>query len=197
MHRISPASSRGARTLRRQRGTVLVEAALILPLLIMLAMGTIEYGMAWRDRLSVQSSVRSSVRTGASLGNDAQADYNILQNLKSGMGSRFSNTTRIVVYNASAADGSVPSGCLSGSVAGVCNVYVAADASLASTSFGCGAGAKDALWCPTTRVTNIDASGGLDYLGVYITYNHGLITGSFGSGSLTIKDSAVMRVEPQ
>lgn len=197
MRRTPPGSPRVSRPQRRQRGTVLVEAALILPLLIMLAMGTLEYGMAWRDRLSVQSSVRSAVRTGVSLGNDSQADYNILQNLKAGMGSRFSNTTRIVVYKSTATDGAVPSACLSGSVSGVCNSYVAADASLASTSFGCVAGAKDTSWCPTTRVTNIDASGGLDCLGVYITYNHGLITGSFGSGSLTIKDGAVMRVEPQ
>lgn len=190
------ARARGA--MGRERGTVLVEAALILPVLIMLAMGTIEFGMAWRDRLGVQNAVRSAARTGASLANDPQADYNMLQMLKAGLGTKFTNTTRIVIYNATAANGAVPSTCLTGSSqSGVCNVYTAADASLASTSFGCGAGDVDTAWCPTGRNTDLASSSGPDYIGVYVTFNHGLITGSFGSGNMVIKDNAVMRAEPQ
>ena len=182
---------------RKQRGTVLVEAALIMPLLIMLAMGTIEFGLGWRDRVGVQTTVRAAARTGATLGSDSQADYNILQMLKSGLGTNYTKTTRIVIYKASAADGAVPSACLSGtSQTGVCNVYVASDMTKASTSFGCGTGTIDTAWCPTSRISNISNTSGLDYLGVYIAFNHTLITGSFGTGSITIKDNVVMRVEP-
>jgi Flp pilus assembly protein TadG len=182
---------------RRQRGTVLVEAALIMPVLILLAMGTVEFGFAWRDRVDVQTTVRSAVRAGSSLSNDPQADYNILQMLKAGFGSRITNTTKIVIYKASATNGAVPTACLTSSQTGVCNVYTAASASLATSSFGCGTGAVDSAWCPNTRVVDIASASGPDYLGVYIAFNHGMITGSFGGGNLSIKDSAVMRLEPQ
>ena len=183
---------------RRDRGTVLVEAALIMPVLIMLAMGTIEFGMAWRDRLSVQNATRAGARAGATLSTDAQSDYNILQSVKSGLGTKFTSASMIIVYKASAADGSVPSACLaSGSQSGACNVYTTADLSAASGSFGCGAGAKDTSWCPTSRNADMLSTNGPDYVGVYVTFAHGMITGSFGNGNLTIKDSAVMRLDPQ
>lgn len=182
---------------RNDRGTVLVEAALIMPVLILLAMGTIEFGMAWRDRLSVQNASRAGARAGASLATDAQTDYNILQSVKSGLGTKYTSATKIIVYKASASDGALPSACLSGSQSGVCNVYATADLSASSSNFGCGAGAKDTSWCPTSRNADVTSANGPDYVGVYITFAHGLITGSFGSGNLTITDTAVMRLEPQ
>jgi hypothetical protein len=191
----APRAQHGAR--RAQRGAVLVEAALIMPVLIMLAMGTIEFGLGWRDRVGVQTSVRAAARTGATLGSDSQADYNILQMLRSGLGNDYTKTTRVVIYKASAANGAVPAACLTGSSqTGVCNVYTATDMAKASTSFGCGVGAVDSAWCPTSRISNISNTAGLDYLGVYVAYNHALITGSFGTGNITIKDNFVMRVEP-
>lgn len=183
---------------RKDRGTVLVEAALIMPVLIMLAMGTIEFGMAWRGRLSVQNATRAGARAGASLATDAQTDYNILQSVKSGLGTNFTKASTIIVYKASASDGAVPSNCLSGgSQAGVCNVYTMADLSASPSSFGCGAGAKDTSWCPTSRNADVTSASGPDYVGVYVRYSHSLITGSFGSGTITLADSTVMRLEPQ
>jgi Flp pilus assembly protein TadG len=182
---------------RNDRGTVLVEAAIIMPVLILLAMGTIEFGMAWRDRLSVQNASRAGARAGASLATDAQTDYNILQSVKSGLGTKHTSATKIIVYKATASDGAVPAACLSASQSGVCNVYTVADMSAASTDFGCGAGDKDTSWCPTSRSADVTSANGPDYVGVYIAFSHGMITGSFGSGTLTIRDSAVMRLEPQ
>ena len=199
MNRPARGTRRDAWGVRRgQRGAVLVEAAVIMPLLIMMAMGTIEFGLGWRDRTSVQTTVRAAARTGATLGSDLQADYNILQTLKSGLGANYTKTVRVVIYEAAAANGAVPAACLTGtSQAGVCNVYVAADMAKPSTSFGCGAGAVDTAWCPDTRISNISNTAGLDYLGVYIAFNHSMITGSFGTGNITIKDNVVMRVEPK
>lgn len=186
------------RPLSNDRGTVLVEAALIMPVLVLLAMGTIEFGMAWRDRLSVQNATRAGARAGASLSTDAQTDYNILQSVKAGLGVKYTSATRIIVYKANTTDGAVPSACLTGtSQSGVCNVYTTADLSAASSSFGCGAGAKDTSWCPTGRSADLLSTNGPDYVGVYVKFDHGLITGSFGSGNLTISDNAVMRLEPQ
>ena len=182
----------------RQRGAVLVEAAFVFPFLIMMAMGILEFGTAWRDRLTVQTAVRTATRTGSSLGKDSQSDYNILQSLKSALGGlTTANIQQIIVYKSTAADGSVPSACLSGSQSGVCNVYTSSDLSAASSSFGCGVGAKDVAWCPTSRVVNQSAASGPDYLGVYVRYNRPLITKLFGSGTIAMRDTATFRLEPQ
>src|SRR5689334_8245351 len=70
---------------RRQRGAVMVEAVIAFPLLIVLMMGCLEFGMAWRDSTSVSTALRASARTAASQGNDDTADYYALQALKAGL----------------------------------------------------------------------------------------------------------------
>ncbi|MGG5258013.1 TadE/TadG family type IV pilus assembly protein [Phycicoccus avicenniae] len=50
-------------TRRRERGAVAVEAALVTPMFILLIVGIIEFGMFFKDYLSVSSAVRAGVRT--------------------------------------------------------------------------------------------------------------------------------------
>lgn len=47
---------------RRQRGVVAVEAALVTPIIIVLLLGIIEYGLVFKDMLAVSSSVRAGAR---------------------------------------------------------------------------------------------------------------------------------------
>ena len=187
-----------ARRARGDRGAVLVEAAFAFPLLIVLTFGIFEFGLAWRDRITVQTATRAGARTGASLGNDPLTDYNILQAIKSGMSSvPQANINLIVIYNASAAGGDPTPGCAGGtSQAGVCNVYIASDLNLGSGSFGCGGG-KDTPWCPTSRIVDQANVNGLDYLGVYISVKHDYITQLFGVTGPVIKDKFTVRLEPQ
>jgi hypothetical protein len=195
-----PATHRGVGRRRRdQRGAVLVEAAFVFPFLILLAMGILEFGSAWRDRLTVQTAVRTATRTGSALGRDVQSDYNILQSLNSALGGvPTSNIDQIIVYRSSTPDGAVPASCVSsGSQSGLCNVYTSAHLSLPSTSFGCGPSALDSWWCPTSRVVSQAAAGGPDYLGVYVRFNRPYLTKLFGTGSITMRDAATFRLEPQ
>ena len=51
---------------------------LITPILVMMAMGILEFGLAWRDSITVSSSLRAAARVGSNAGNDRLADYNTL-----------------------------------------------------------------------------------------------------------------------
>jgi hypothetical protein len=190
----------GLRRRGDQRGIVMVEAALIIPLLMMLVLCSIDFGLAWRDRMRTETAARGAARTGSNLKNALLTDYNILQAVKAGLADvATTNIDRIVVFNANSS-GTVPAGCAGGTAvtgtgAGACNVYTAASLSLPSSSFGdptCLTG-PDRFWCPKNRAV-VQATGE-DYLGVWIETHRGRITG-FVPGVSKIHATAIMRLEP-
>ncbi|MGB5657541.1 MAG: TadE/TadG family type IV pilus assembly protein, partial [Acidimicrobiia bacterium] len=69
----------------RERGAVMVEMALILPLLLLLVIGSIEFGLLFHERLTIASAASSAARTGATMGIRDEADYAILQALEAGL----------------------------------------------------------------------------------------------------------------
>ena len=183
----------------------MVEAVIVFPLLLLLMMGCLEFGMAWRDSTTVSTALRSSARTVASQGNDGSADYYALQALKAGLsGIPAGAIGRIVIYNATT-NNTVDPACLSVTAPGgqsgsrACNVYTAGSFSLASTSFSsaatgsCPATAVDRYFCPLTR--SVVQATGTDYVGVYIQVRHDFVTQLFGA-SLTITDKLIVRLEP-
>jgi hypothetical protein len=191
---------RRARFLRRpgrsERGAALVEFALIVPILMMLVVGIAEFGFGYRDRLTIQTATRTGARVGTTLGSTATIDYEILQGVKSALGSiPTANIDKIIVYKSTTADGAVPSLCLSGgSQTGSCNVYAPSALTAPASSFGCGLGDLDVAWCPTTRV--VSQAVGLEYLGVYVQVRHDFFSGFLGTRQVTLKDKAVLRLEP-
>jgi hypothetical protein len=54
---------------RSQRGQAMVETAMILPLLLLIVIGTLEFGMAFDHNLSIEYATREGARTGAALAN--------------------------------------------------------------------------------------------------------------------------------
>ncbi|MBV8690292.1 MAG: pilus assembly protein [Actinobacteria bacterium] len=182
------------RRMQGQRGVVMVEAALLLPVIMMIALCAIDFGLAWRDRMRTETAVRSGARTGSNLKNDSQTDYNVLQAVKAGLADiPTANIDRIVIFNATSS-GTVPAACASGTASsGSCNVYTAASMNLASSSFGCGSTAPDRFWCPTSRQVN--QAAGEDYIGVWVEAHRSRITG-FVPGITKIHATAVMRLEP-
>lgn len=65
--------------MRSERGATLVEFSFIFMMMMMLAIGSFEWGMGFRDRLAVSSAVREGARVGAAIGDDSQADCLILE----------------------------------------------------------------------------------------------------------------------
>jgi Flp pilus assembly protein TadG len=187
-----------------ERGAALVELAVILPLLLLIAFGIIEYGSAWNRKLQMETAARAGARVGSSLGNTRLADYGLLQGVKSAINDiGLSNVDYVVVFKSTATNGARPTGsCASStptSVTGQCNVYTGAQLqSLTQADFGgttsCSGTAPDRFWCPTTR-QNVQ-SVGADYIGVWIKARYVTITGLFKS-PFFLTSAAIMRLEPK
>jgi hypothetical protein len=177
--------------------------AFVLPLLCMLTFGIIEFGLAWGDKLTVQTAVRAGVRVGSADGTLATADKSVLLGVGAvlhDMG--LANVDRVLVYKSVTTDGAVPTACLTPSphsVSGSCNLYTGAQLAqvVAGTApvswFGCGVGSLDLSWCPTSR-QSIQALGN-DFIGIQVTARHQMVTGFFGSVRV-LEDHGVMRLEP-
>jgi hypothetical protein len=189
---------------RGERGAALVEAAFVTPVFALLLFGILEFGLTFRDYLTVANVSRDSARGGSAYGDGLYADYNIIQVAQqSSKGFRPNEIRRLVVFDAGSVDGSIfdtghaAHACLNASngIPNVCNVYTASDLQRPKSDFGCKSGQNlDRFWCPTTR--EVRASGPPDYIGVYVLARHDFVTGLFGDG-MDLQDEIVMRIEPQ
>jgi len=198
------AHRRHARPHRRvgERGATLVEGALVAPLFFLLIFSILEFGLVFRQYLTMSTADRNGTRAASAAGNAAQADYVTLQAIKkSSTAIKTSEITAIVIFKASGPAASINDvalqACLTASVAGVCNRYTAADLARPVGDFGncsLGSASPDRFWCPTTRV--VAASGPPDYIGVYIATRYQAVTKIFGK-SYNLSEQTVYRMEAQ
>lgn len=198
------------RRARGSRGAALVEAAFITPVFALLIFGILEFGLAFRDYLTVANASRDGARAASAFGDDQYADYNVIQVIRQATkGFKPNEIRRLIIFDAGAVGGSVlnPSHpaheCLTATVGSLnrCNVYDAADLKLPKSAFGCQPGQNlDRYWCPAAlngqNGREVRASGPPDYIGVYVQTRHEFITGLFGPG-INLEDELVMRIEPQ
>ena len=190
-------------------GAALVELAFVAPFLVLLILGILEFGLAFRARLDVETAVSLAARQASNLGDARVADYEALQSLVGRLDDPNLEITKVVIYEASPSDGSPSNpGCLNDvpaptgtGVANRCNVYgpdqLADIGATSSDHFpgttSCTSRSWDRWWCPTAR--NADQGDPPDYLGVYIEAELDATTVVFGD-SFTIEERGVMRLEP-
>jgi hypothetical protein len=187
------------------RGVVMMETIIVLPFLVTMMVGILEFGMAWGDSIAISTALRQSARTSASQGSSGYSDYYALQALNAGLsGIPSAAIRRIVVYNATTYSAPDPT-CLSMPIPGgqtgtrACNVYDASALILSSSAFSsvatgsCPPDAVDRWYCPVTR--SVIQASGVDALGLYVEIRHDFASRIFGSG-LTIKDKFIVRLEP-
>ena len=175
-----------ARATARERGAALVEFSLVASLLMTMAIGTYELGMAWNDAQLVTQAARSGARVAAQLGSDNQSDQRILEAIEAGLGDLEPGLVKIVIFDAAATDGQMPSSCETASHpgrSGKCSVY-------ARTHFST---FVQGSWLPSTRNDEIKNA---DYVGIHVEVDRPFLSGLLGQTSLTITDQAVMRIEP-
>lgn len=182
-HLLRKDNSRGSAA--NDRGAALVEFAIAIPIFIALFALIFDAGLGYSASRSNSSAVRDAANVGARAGEARNADFLILDTLRSQYGDG-DDVQQIVVYlsdPASPGDPSaVPAAC-TGSVAGLCNVYdgsilngltesqfvtVTDPVTLAET---CGT-APDAAWCPLNRRANEGM-----FLGVHVRTRQGPAVG--------------------
>jgi Flp pilus assembly protein TadG len=101
---------------RDERGAAVVEAAFVLPVVIALLFGMLEFGLYFKDNLTVSEAVKDGAHVGAEYAQDPGADYYILQAILHA--SLNGIVQEVIVYDAGAVNPAsqsaqnVPAGCL-------------------------------------------------------------------------------------
>lgn len=185
--------SRPAR--RYERGVTMVEFALVFTLLLMIAIGAFEYGMVFRDSLTVATSAREAGRVAASTADHGEGDCvileaaaGVLQALDTGI------LDRVHIYKSDETGTYPPPGGISylrsysPRQIGDTEVPLNCDSSTWSTK------TSGPNWDPEDRVNE---EGAADWIGVRVDYEHSWITNFlWWNGSIDLADDAVFRIEP-
>jgi hypothetical protein len=190
---------------RRERGVVLLEAAVCIQLLAIIAFSIVDVGFAYRDKLTVNSAVRGTARVIANAGTSVDADYQGLITLRGALGSiPQAQVDRVVVFKADAAGNPTNPDCLLPAAQPLhgyvndCNVYSAAEIFTApASSFASCVGGLQAKFCPTARVRPLSGALAPTEIGVWLSVRYTSKTKLFPFAQLTITDKAVMRLEPE
>jgi hypothetical protein len=191
------------RARQSERGSVIVEAAIIVPLLILLTFGAIEYGLAFRDSASVAASTRSGARIASAepatdctpaLCNTANSD-GFWDAARNGVNLALKDLTHstpleLVIFKADPTTGKPING-LTYDTCQYCYIYKTWDAvnkQFTTTS------SANIPWTAAQQKADICA-GTTDAIGVYVKAQQSFITGLFGKGT-TYDHVTVMRLEP-
>ncbi len=169
---------------RRERGAAAVEAAIITPVFILLLVGIIEFGMFYKDYLSVASAVRAGVRTASAeprTSTYAQDAVNSL--LTEGTAIARGDVQEMWVYKANDTD-QFPKGASSFAGCTTCVKFGWNGSTFAPTYSN---------WNAITQ--NACSAGPIDRIGIYMKLRHRAFTG-FVFTSITIEESSVLRFEP-
>ncbi|HEY7705282.1 MAG TPA: TadE/TadG family type IV pilus assembly protein [Acidimicrobiia bacterium] len=173
-------------THQHERGAALVEFAMVFAFLLMMAIGAFEWGMGFRDSVSVNSAAREGARVGSSAGDNAQADCRILEAAAGALQAISGNqVAQLWIYRTDTA----------GTVSTARNVYRPALPTDNPASLRCG------TWFPISQnwaETSRDNDGATrDWLGVQILYDHRWHTGfMWWNGTVQWAERAVMHLEP-
>lgn len=181
-------------------GASLLEFTIIATLLLTLLFGIIEFGFAFRDRLTIANATQSAARVGASMGSDPLADISILRSLEQSLGTLPNSGVGIVRYVdifEAQADGTPASNCPGPS----CTRYTYVPNFTPTCDWSpCPEDPNEVQW--TGRD---DALPDLDVLGLRLGYAHTWLTDFLplqdvsctSPGVNCWTNTAIMRIEPQ
>ena len=183
----------------RSRGAALVEFALVLPLLVALFIGVVDFGEAWFNSTSVQTGVRSASVVGFDAGNnDPQHDRLVIESVLRELDGRgFDEVVGISIYDAD--NPNLNPNCLDidgseaiSGIAGQCNIYGSqplqriADGTLNMArewNAACDPGRAGSRWCYSSRGKMADGVTPIAdptfNVGVQVTVRATALTGFF------------------
>jgi Flp pilus assembly protein TadG len=180
---------------RSERGAALVEMAVVLPLLVLLVFGLVEFGLLFREKMTIASAATSSARTGATMGARDEADIRILQALEAGLYDQVDASVLISVdiFKANETTGVKDATNVNTyyfAPATACRWNPCPDPDDPTFAYG-------GSWVPSGRDTTLDpGGGGLDVLGVEIVYHHTAATNLIPGVDRDLTERALVRLEP-
>lgn len=175
----------------KDRGAAMVEFAIAVPIFIALLALVFDAGLGYSEARSSSSVTRTAARIGALAGDDRNADFLVLDSLRTQFGDG-AGVEQIVIYRSDVTNpsGEVPADCVG---AGTCNVYTGAtlatlnEAEFATVTVGgvdtCDG--PDSNWCPLGRRTAIPT-----FLGVFVKSTADATVG-IGASEFNLEDHSV------
>lgn len=167
-------------------GATVVEFAMVAPLILLLILGVVEYSLLFRDWLTVSNASREGVRVGAALGDDLNADCEIIEAVVAGLvGSDVGDVQDIRIYEADTAGNPI------GAHTEIWT-HVGGDPAVCTNWGSVGS------WPPSARDVTVTDGEQLDIIGVRVRFTHQWVT-NFGpfSGATSIDEATISRLEPQ
>lgn len=172
--------------MRQDQGTAVVELAIALMLILMLAIGTYEFGSAFGDRTAMANSVREGARVGSAAGPNVDADCRIIEAAAGALSGISSNNVEwLWIYESDA----------SGIFTTTRQAYRPAQSS-DTVNLTCNNQwfRFENAWPPGNRQ---NGGANRDWLGVRIQVEHDWKTGFlWWNGSTRWEESTIMRLEP-
>jgi Flp pilus assembly protein TadG len=169
---------------RAERGSVVVEAAIIVPMLMALIFGAIEYGIAFRESGAVHAASRSGVRIASAMPRNSGYLDAAANAVTAAMGDANRSTPQeLWIYHASSSGGH-PATCTV-----ECALYTWNGTKFVQT------GGSAWLADQQNACVSADDPNLPQQIGVYVKARHSMITKLFGS-AVTLTSTSVMRLEP-
>lgn len=211
---------------RSDRGATMIEAAIVMPLIFLILFSVLEFGMLFRNYLTVTQITRDGARSASAFGRDFDADFrsvSIMANTAQAVTS--GDIKRVVIWDATADQDRavVPEVCKTAAYDDIairyvpppstdptawtnpikCNIFTP-DTWLDAQRYGCDdfANAADGSdeWDFDAnwcpRYRDVSQTDGTDYVGVWVEFEHTWVTGLFGENR-TITEQMIMRLEPK
>lgn len=169
------------------RGATLVEAAIAYGLLFLALFAVVEFGMAFKDWLSVSHAARDGARAGATFGDAPNADIQILREVEgtlASIGLKAGDDVRIFRANNPGAGFSTPYQYAPGTGCDIDPLYSGPPLSGCCDWTPCPEVGRDTftepVWEPSCRDVSAPAT---DRLGVEIEFTHQWLTGFFADAT--------------
>lgn len=178
----------------RDHGANLVEFAIVMPIILLVVIGILEVGVAFRDLLTVSNAAKEGVRVVAAMGDDPLSDCMVLTKTSSALSTSVSLSNLLTIEIFRADSNGDP-------IAGDTNVYtlpVGANAADCTKWSPNPMTVSSLAWSPLDRKVKIGPTVDLDIAGVRVTYTHNWITGFPPFiGSFIVDQATVSRLEPE
>jgi len=187
------------RRAKSERGASLLEAAIVAPLLILLAFGAAEFGFVFLDFLNVSSAAREGARVGSAVGDAVDADTLILGAIAEATADLDNSIIEAIWIFEAKANGDPVDNCVVDSspdfytCAGVpvtTNIYDGAGNLLTGSWNATGRRVTVGLNCPASPAECPDR------LGVRVVFTHQYITGFLAFPTGPFAEDAVFQLEP-